>query len=956
MPFDVLDPNLDIMKSTFLEASAGTGKTFAIEHLVKRLLLEKNGPKLSEILILTFTKAATAELKTRIFQTIKKEPSLKQATLLFDEAKIFTIHGFCFHCLEENALDFHLSLEPKEESASPSLARALVKDYILSHLDLHPIEIERLLKYDFIDEIAHLHARRVEIAGGRPFMEIFKDFKACLGTFKVTYEELLHFATFFTDMSTQKKEIKKEVADGLKAFSSLFEAPFSEYEFPFSSPVLKMKKGNFLKKITSPQIPTLELIQKEVIPLLEEAQNDHLLLARVARATKEGLKEVLEKEELFFYEDLLVAMEKKVQDVAFAQKIRSCYGAVFIDEFQDTDKRQWTILNTLFAKDKFKGPVFLIGDPKQSIYRFRNSDLYTYLEAKKTFDENAIASLDVNYRATPSLVQGLNELFTSIKEFLYLPKTKESYSCPPVKPSFQEPLTKAVHFCVASDERTLFAKVTHELCKYPLSNTAVLVKDRNQAQRFLEFCQEKMIPALSKRCRTLFDSCALDILYETLDATLDPQNKSKIAQALGSPLFNFDENEVAAIDEKWFVYFADLHETLATKGVIPFFQKLPLCEKTLYSDLRQLVAELAQNVSAIDGYLPYLNELKQEPIDSERIKLHFVTEPHALQIMTIHASKGLEFDIVCPLGLILDSQNKKELCFDSESQTLCFSEKIFEEHVEELEAEKMRLLYVAMTRAKKHLYVPVLEGKKKSSPMTVFLEKLLQGKPLEEFVRSSAVMDFCEDDKPLLTIQKAEEKELVLPKPPSFKRILMTSFSSLAPEKAPTHIIKPDDLPSGPAFGNFVHKLFEQISFQCKALDIYPLIEKSPYAPWKEAIADLIYKALNTPLPFTLSKTPPHKMIKEMEFCYPKGNDFIKGFIDLVFEYEGKIFLLDWKTNILENYEPESIACSMKENFYFMQAEIYEEALQRYMKLFDSKTSFGGYYYFFIRGLVTYNK
>lgn len=952
MPFDVFSPDLNVLNGAFLEASAGTGKTFTLEQLVKRLLLEKNGPKISEILILTFTKTATAELKTRIFQTIKNEPKLKTQATLFDEAKIFTIHGFCFHCLEENALDFRLTLEPKEESASPEVARNIVKDFIFSQLDLHPIEIERLLKRDFLNEIVKLHSRRVDIIPGRAFSEIFNEFKATLGTFKVSLEELLHYSTFFTEMRNQQKELKQEVLDGLQAFARLFESPFSENDFPFNSPILKFKSENYLKKIVPPKIATLEIIQKKVIPLLEEAQNDQLLLAYVAKKSLDGMKEVLEKEELLFYEDLLVAMERKVQEEKFAEKIRSSYKAVFIDEFQDTDQRQWNILNTLFGKPKFKGPLYLIGDPKQSIYRFRNSDLYTYFAAKKTFAETA--SLDVNYRSSASLVRGLNELFTPIKDFLFLPKTQESYSCPPVKPNSQEPLSKAIHFCVGNEERELFDKVTTQLCKYPLNSCTVLVKDRNQSKRFLEFCEEKSIPAVSKRCRTFADSYAIDVIQQILQATLDPQDKSKVAIALGTPLFNWDENQLMALDEKAFATFFDLNQTLITKGIISFFQKLPLCEKTLYNDLRQLVAALAQNVSSIDEFLPYLEELKLEPDDSEKTKLHFTAQGSSIQIMTIHASKGLEFDVVCPIGLILDSQNKHELCFDSENQKLCFSEKLFAEHLEELEAEKMRLLYVALTRAKKHLYIPVLEGKKKNSPLNLFLVKLLQNMSLEEFVSKSAVMDFCEDNRPLLTPAIEEEKQLTWPLPPAFKRQIMTSFSALAPEKTVSTIVKPDHLPHGPAFGNFVHKIFEKISFQCKAVDIYPIIEKSPYAAFKVEIADLIYRALNTAMPFKLSEIPPQKIIKEMEFCFPKGDDFIKGFIDLIFEFDGKIYFLDWKTNILESYLPENLVTSMKENFYLMQAEIYSEALQKYTALFASGKPFGGYYYFFIRGLAVY--
>ncbi|NBW99999.1 hypothetical protein EBR03_10555, partial [bacterium] len=87
--FNVLDPDLDLFQNHFLEASAGTGKTFAIENIVVRML--KAGIDIERILVVTFTRAATADLKNRIRKNIAKE-RLQEALFKFDEARIFTIH------------------------------------------------------------------------------------------------------------------------------------------------------------------------------------------------------------------------------------------------------------------------------------------------------------------------------------------------------------------------------------------------------------------------------------------------------------------------------------------------------------------------------------------------------------------------------------------------------------------------------------------------------------------------------------------------------------------------------------------------------------------------------------------------------------------------------------------------------------------------------------------------
>src|SRR5262245_36692615 len=109
--FDALDPNLNLKRHVFLEASAGTGKTFAIEKLATRFLLEPDGPDISQILIVTFTKAAAAELRERLRINLERslkingDKKIKKALAAFEEAAIYTIHGFCFHTLQEHILE-----------------------------------------------------------------------------------------------------------------------------------------------------------------------------------------------------------------------------------------------------------------------------------------------------------------------------------------------------------------------------------------------------------------------------------------------------------------------------------------------------------------------------------------------------------------------------------------------------------------------------------------------------------------------------------------------------------------------------------------------------------------------------------------------------------------------------------------------------------------------------------
>jgi exodeoxyribonuclease V beta subunit len=95
------------------------------------------------------------------------------------------------------------------------------------------------------------------------------------------------------------------------------------------------------------------------------------------------------------------------------------------------------------------------------------------------------------------------------------------------------------------------------------------------------------------------------------------------------------------------------------------------------------------------------------------------------------------------------------------------------------------------------------------------------------------------------------------------------------------------------------------------------------------------------------------EFIAELEFFFPEPKRTIKGFADLVFRHRGKYYLVDWKSNYLEAYDDAHLKEAMEENGYYLQAEIYTEALRRYVKLFDNRPFeelFGGAFYIFIRG------
>lgn len=1027
--FNVLDPRLELSGRHFLEASAGTGKTFAIEQLIVRLLIEPKGPSLDQILAVTFTRAATSELKARLQQSIQtlltnilscqnlppyladasaqrlKEArqKLQLALAEFDRASIFTIHGFCFQSLQEHAFDADFSIDQQEENAFSELKR-IVKDFLRTGLTEEIIgskQLEKVMqRYQndidlFTGELATLAAQRLPVEGGTPYQQLQEEIKremARLHSFyridsQLLFEDLMQLATLYRGLTNRQRKVKPEIEKGLRVFADLLEGKKNEF---IDLPILEMIPVNRLKQGLEKHLHypgLLDEMQNTLFPSLAAASDELKIIALLADETRKHIESVIEKEDLCFFEDLLRKMAKQVENPLFSAHIRSQYKAVLIDEFQDTDPLQWKIFSTLFLDPQFKAPVYFVGDPKQAIYRFRQADVYTYLNAKQALGKEAEAALNRNFRSQPPLVKALNTLFSAADGFLHLPKIQKALPCAVIEAALPENGAwedgkGSLHAFMAENEAALFRFIVEEIAflhqrfDVPYQACAVLVKDRYQAERFLRACP---LPAVTKKNDSLLDTPAFLVMQELLEAALDPRDKNRLAAVLCGPFFGYSLEQLPTALEKEAEQFYAYRHLLETEGIFPFFNQLIERQgkkligreggERLYQDLLQLVELLAEDKGSKEDVLSCLERLKQEDPESERLKRRATGQEDAIQVMTIHVSKGLEFSVVFPIGLVLASLDKRSIVRSLYKEALVLSDTEAMLHQQESEAEKMRQLYVAFTRAKKRLYLLALQNGKEGAPITRFLNML--SPPLEALAEKN----------PEITLATTIDKKSELPKhtssrilfaPPlpalCFPPIKVHSFSSLSETSSFEAAIGHKEntgLPLGRETGIHLHTLLEKLPFE-KAFQakkpadliplITPLIKNMSLEPWVDAIAEMLFKTLHTPLPgpvpFPLAAVDPASILKEMEFLYAseESNGFIKGFVDLFFEHEGHFYFLDWKSNCLEDYSEESLAEEIARHDYDLQAKLYREALNRYLHLFTDQ-QIKSAFYVFLRGV-----
>ena len=456
----VLNSNDIALSNTHLiEASAGTGKTYTITSLVLRLLVEGEALSIDQICVVTFTEAATAELRERIRKRIKgalavlrgaaatDDPllcsyaalpidererccsRLQQALSCFDAAAIYTIHGFCQRLLCDFAYESGLQFETELITAQEQLVQETVDDFWRLHaarasLLLSDYQLEQGINPDKLKDIATQVLRNplmlvvpeaapVDTAGPESFFAA--SFAAAAQMWGQQREELKALLTASDSLhkGTYKPALIEAWCDELDAFFS----PPETLSLPpvnlekFSTTKLKNKCK---KNCQPPTHPFFDAAQDlwDVSEALRTCYEQHVLYLKTAlcAGVRSDITRRKYEQNIQFFDDLLLRVHESLKGsggAAFAQRVRNRFRAALIDEFQDTDQLQYGIFKCIF--DHPASTLFFIGDPKQAIYSFRSADVFTYLEAS-----DGVASrhtLNTNWRSTPELIRALEVLF-----------------------------------------------------------------------------------------------------------------------------------------------------------------------------------------------------------------------------------------------------------------------------------------------------------------------------------------------------------------------------------------------------------------------------------------------------------------------------------------------------------------------------------------------------------------
>lgn len=1216
--FDVLDAPLSDVH--LVEANAGTGKTWNIEALVIRLLIEKKLEP-GQVLVVTFTDAAAQELRERILERInqvykalsesdysgsdtfliacREKYGSKQSVLdhlencksRFDEASIYTIHSFCKQVLTDFRFEAGLETDMQILPDSRIIQQEVIKDEWRS--------LNHRFSNDSESRLADILTGKVSLAqlessfyvySAKTGVKLDSDAESLLGhaneniksrwdkldpsKWVQDYIQILDDAVQTWD--SHRDEIRQQwlnteisrydyAKDGDKwesALTQFLDKPLSgsvdKHVEKYTSTFVQEKPLKKSSNAPRPDHPFFELVDflyygKTVL--------ENQILRESCERMKHSYMQKRQQQQVLIFDDLLAFTERALDPeknggnaAQLTNALREKYPVALIDEFQDTDQIQYSIFRRIYVEKRSKDNLlYMIGDPKQSIYLFRGADLKTYFKARK--DAESTFTLSKNFRSTQALIEGVNAVFSGKSSFLddeltYKPSSADKTASDLIVPHESDAPLRFVDIKARNGNKgvselavmkwvvssisgllssnsaksTILDKNSGQMRQVHPGDIALLVATHNQSRRLKHMLAEVGIPAVESGEASVFLSEEAGYLNLLLDVVLNPRRSRKVRALLTTPLFGLTSEQVKAAesnDVQWSQFietFRTGEQIAQSKGILAglrvLFDRLEI-EKNLVrrgngerslTNLRHLAellhAEETSQRRSLSGLASWLLAQRSDAnaVKSDDRNMRLESDDERVHIITMHKSKGLQFPIVYAPFLWTQAWGKKsELFYKFSEQTGEFERRYDPDnlvHVDGIQLgkienlqDKIRLLYVTLTRAEHRCYVPYSSWKElKTSPLyAALITRLVRDGVSAESLGTAivqsdnSVLDVPTDwdpnnlinhllsdlmhksnqsvhfeqvefiEKPVFFDQKSLQSDVKAREfdQNGLKRLFpsrnLSSYSSIQRKyghestfdamQRDEHAGQDKDsssvevstrneallsrerkailgFPKGATTGNFWHELLETIDFSDESrwneiVDQisakYGFVDSAD----KETVRNLIQYSVDSPIGrhpvfnelhpemegMKLSTLSWTQTLREMEFLYPYSanelqtlvtdlrhgtqqnqnisalaniqsfdtTNLLTGLIDLVFESNGKFFILDYKSNYLgdtlADYSNTEIENDIRSNGYNLQYHLYTAALTRYLSKqiqgFSYEKHFGGVFYLYWRGLNT---
>ena len=1038
-----------------VEAGAGTGKT---DLIVKRVLhLVKNeGIDIERIVAITFTKKAAAELRGRIRSALasgmeteqdeKARDRLRDALDRIDRAPISTIHSFALRLLQERPIEAGLRPGAGEvdQDAHDRLRDRVWEEWLRERMTAGDAALERFLELGFgqkqLENVRDALLDLPELRGGFPVAEN-KSLEEIKKTIRALFERWRSFAdSIVSDKSDKAYGQIKEISEWVE-------------ELPETSPV------DLLRELWSPSVKLnkrvgstkawdgrIKEFRQEYDNFLGESFSvaGHEVLAGVV-ASLAGYTDILAdralEEGVLGYAGILYYAVRLVRESdAVRGYFHGRYDHYLVDEFQDTDPLQAELIFRLAGDEggaenwrdvKLKGGgLFVVGDPKQSIYRFRRADIAVYHEAKKLIQNSPggkAIPITENFRSAPGVTKWVNGVFSHlIREQGAVQPGYEPLNAfredegPRVRLLKYEGSGPGEKLSAGSFRRREAALIAGEIKRLIGSGVEIHPKGEEprpvcpgdivllfRTRTGFSFYEEALrgldIPVSSDGGSGFYKTIEVAAAGAVLRSVMHPDDPLALAAALRSPLYGFSDEDLAG----W---------RLLGKGSPGYPAEIDaaeaeiraLHEKSGEMSPRAMLDEIFHRtqafelfLSAFDGERRAANLLKlldiafefsgggARGVDEFARHLTHMTRPldfgesvkepeetvagegeECVRMMTVHASKGLEFPVVVladmggefmagEMNRIADRESGRvHLKAGSRDRKLVSAGYAAAKEKEDAiqEAERRRLLYVAATRARDWLYVPEGQNGKGKNLWTILDEGIGGGVDdlMEEIVAeapgefhepemSSLSGDAFEADEGQMRVaikrrEEAGEKfarlreagPVVRPLSPSLLPEIAAGGSGPrweedGDERWGVSALEAEGAPGGKRFGELVHGLLARLTaYEAGAVAALEGVARELAAGLglgdedaREAIT-MIKGALEMDIFRRAGRAG--RIFRELPFLMIEGERLIRGMADLVFEEAGALIVVDFKTDAVSgagvgarasHYRPQGTAYAM---------------------------------------------
>ena len=1167
----VLHPlTLPLQGVQLIEASAGTGKTWTLAALYLRLVLGHGstqglaaGLVPPQILVMTFTEAATAELRGRIRERLAEAAvffrasaqsggaelagdaflrelrsayapddwaacaqRLDTAAQWMDDAAVFTIHGWSSRMLRQHAFDSASLFQQSRVEDSRALRLQTVQDYWRQCL--YGLDAQALASLDgglatpeaLADQLEALWTQAERTPGYTwPEAPAPQQLLQAQMAWNAASSALEAQARSACDAATLALLTRTVEAKALSQYRKAWLQHLERWAQGADPDLTPKERADGLKAVQ--RFALQALLDKGWEPARQlafctRAQEwmDHLqappdtaarLLWHAARETDAAYRRAKAQRAQFDFSDLLHKLYDALHlpQSPLAQTIARQYPVALVDEFQDTDPWQYGALERIYgaaslqesalAEGSLARALIMIGDPKQAIYSFRGADLATYLRARS--QAQAVHTLEGNFRSTAGLVRAVNHVFASaVQPFGEVPFEPVQARNPEVQPlqvrGRVQPAMTVWHQpfdTPASKERYLpemaerFASGMVALLQAGAASPgdmAVLVRGGSEARAIRRALQRRGVRSvyLSDRDSVYASPEAAD-LWRLLRAVANPRDLGLLRACLATRLWGLPLAELQAQlqdESAWDALTERFHRWQAIwqrQGVLPmlhhWLQEEGVAQRLLadgtaagaqgqrrltnllhLGDLLQTASAQLQGEGALVRFLE--QQLRHPQASADTAQMRLESDAALVQVITMHKAKGLQYPLVF-LPFVSAYREERDKSRDDALRL----------------EEDIRLLYVALTRAERALWLgagPVYGELSASAPRAKSaLSRLLQRQSADDLAERLAAWGACSD----IVIEAAPEPSLQVftgqTQAPAWREALPTtrvlesrwwtaSFSALTRDLGQRHSannpaspasdrdehirdalidnaprpIDPSDaamglpvlqsdyqrFPAGADYGTLLHDLLEW-----QFARGWPLVQADAASPegaeWQALLQrkaqrlqltspqsglldSWLRQVVSTPLawgaaagdapapgPLRLQDLGPGSAWAEMAFTLPVQRmpvarldalitaqvhpgqprqalqaqsleGMLMGFMDLVFEHEGRYFVLDYKSNRLQDYGTPSLRAAVLAHRYDVQYTLYLLALHRLLRArlpgYDIEHHLGGAVYLFLRG------